>query len=53
MVKIVLVVSVCVLVLWLYCCYKWDIAEKREKEAIEQALEDAGYVQRPRQAEGG
>lgn len=30
--------------IWLYCCYKDFISDRREKKAIKQALKDAGYV---------
>jgi len=30
--------------MWLYCCYKDFIGDRREKKAIRDALKDAGYV---------
>ena len=50
---IIVGVLVCVVFLWLYCCYKDITSDKREKKAIDESFKDAGYVQRQGQAERG
>ncbi len=44
MAYVIIGVLVCSVVLWLYCCYKDIVSDKREKKAINEALKEAGYV---------
>lgn len=41
---IIMGILACGVVLWLYCCHKDAMSEKREKKAIKKALKEVGYV---------